>query len=67
MSEEHRCYVLWAMGICSLVCVLSIVLECVGLKPLSTGQVMTTVVLVIAIVVLGIVYWRTGRNNRTNR
>lgn len=64
MSEDKRRYVLWGFGLCTLLTVFACVMMWVGLKPISIGQVMTTVCLVIGAIVLGTVYIRTGKKQR---
>lgn len=57
MENKYR-YALWGCGLCSLLTVFACVMIWVGIKPLSMGQLMTTICLVIADVVLFVVYWK---------
>lgn len=62
MENKYR-YVLWGFGLCMLLTVFACAMILIGIKPLSMGQLMTTLCLTIADVVLFVVYWR-GTHSR---
>ncbi len=55
MKESSR-YLLWAALLCLLLSVFSVAMILVNIKPLSIPMMVTTVVLIVATVVLFILY-----------